>query len=198
MIKIKNRINDIDLIDSYIAGDNNAMDVLLKKYREKIYNYILMLVKDKYIADDIYQDVFIKISAFLKEGRYKDDGRFVHWALRISHNKTIDYFRLQKNQREISTDQEGNENLADKVVLEGNIENEMINTQVKTDVRKLVESLPIEQREVVIMRHYLDLSFKEIADQTGVSINTALGRMRYALINLRKMIDDNQITFEIA
>lgn len=198
MINKSNHVADIDLINSYIAGDNVAMEVLLNKYRAKIFNYILMIVKDKYIADDIFQDVFLKVSSFLKDGRYKDDGRFVHWVLRISHNKVIDHFRAQKNHREVSTDDEGKERIADKNNSEKNIEEIIIKEQMEGDVRKLVDSLPLEQREVVIMRHYLDLSFKEIAEQTNVSINTAVGRMRYALINLRKMIDDNNLKFEIA
>ncbi len=198
MIEIKNQLTDADLIANFVKGDSEALGILLEKYRSKIYNYILMLVKDRNIADDIYQDVFIKISTFLKDGRYTDDGRFVHWVLRISHNKVIDHFRLQKNQRTVSTDDEGKPNIVESTATDNNIESTIIKQQLEIDVRKLVDSLPLEQREVVILRHYLNMPFKDIAEQTGVSINTALGRMRYALINLRKLIEDNNLNFEMA
>ena len=198
MIEMNNQLTDADLISKFVNEDSEALGVLMEKYRNKVYNYILMLVKDRNVADDVYQDVFIKISSFLKEGRYKDDGRFVHWVLRISHNKVIDHFRLQKNKKLVSTDDESRSNIAESIDTTGNVENKMIKQQLELDVRKLVDSLPIEQREVVILRHYLDMPFKDIAEQTGVSINTALGRMRYALINLRKLIEDNNLSFEMA
>ena len=198
MIEINNQLTDADLISKFVNEDREALGVLMERYRNKVYNYILMLVKDSNVADDVYQDVFIKISSFLKEGRYKDDGRFVHWVLRISHNKVIDHFRLQKNKKLVSTDDESRSNIAESIDTTGNVENKMIKHQLELDVRKLVDSLPVEQREVVILRHYLDMPFKDIAEQTGVSINTALGRMRYALINLRKLIEDNNLSFEMA
>lgn len=194
----QNQLSDTLLIKNYVAGDNEAIGVLLERYKAKIYNYILMLTKDEFLSDDILQEVFIKIFSFLKEGRYNDDGRFLQWALRIAHNKVIDYYRFQKSQKTVSTDEENSPVLFDKTLVDSNIEDQMVKDQVCLDIRKLVDALPFEQREVVLLRHYLDMSFKEIAKQTGVSINTALGRMRYALINLRKMIEENNITIDVS
>lgn len=194
----QNQLSDTLLINNYVGGDNEAIGVLLERYKTKIYNYILMLTKDEFLSDDILQEVLIKIFSFLKEGRYKDDGRFLQWALRIAHNKVIDYYRFQKSQKTVSTDEENSPVLFDKTLVDSNIEDQMVVDQVRLDIRKLVDSLPFEQREVVLLRHYLDMSFKEIANQTGVSINTALGRMRYALINLRKMIEENNITIDVS
>lgn len=185
-------LNDQTLISAYIGGDEGAINTLIERYRTKVYNYILMLVKDSDTADDISQELFIKIMGSLKSGRYSDNGKFQSWLMRIAHNMVIDHFRVQKQRRSISTDSELNI-LNNKELVDTNIEDLIIMEQTETDVRKLVDRLPLEQREVVIMRHYLGLSFKEIAENTGVSINTALGRMRYALMNLRKLIEEHQI-----
>ena len=186
-------MDDQALISAYISGDDNAINLLIEKYRKKVYNYIYILVKDGDIADDISQDLFIKVLNSLKSGKYSDNGKFQSWIMRIAHNMVIDHFRQNKLNRNISTDSEidilNNKNLA-----ESNVEDAMISKQTEVSVRALVDKLPVEQREVVVMRHYLGLSFKEISEHTGVSINTALGRMRYALLNLRKMIGQHNIS----
>ena len=152
-----------------------------------------MLVKDRDLADDIFQETFIKVVRVIDEGRYTDNGKFLSWVLRIAHNQVIDHFRSGRQQQTVSESAAGYDLLGTRPLLEDNVEDKMVASQIEADVRRLVEELPEEQREVVKMRYYGGLSFKEIADQTDVSINTALGRMRYALINLRKMIKDNQI-----
>ncbi|HIS34511.1 MAG TPA: sigma-70 family RNA polymerase sigma factor [Candidatus Avirikenella pullistercoris] len=188
--------SDQALIDAYRKGDESAINVLIEKHRKKIYNYILMLVKNTDTADDIFQELFIKVINSLRSGKYSDSGKFVSWTLRIAHNLVIDHFRGLKQKNFVSADTDFNV-LNNKDLVDGTIEDRMITEQTENDVRKLVDFLPLEQREVVIMRHYLGLSFKEIAEQTDVSINTALGRMRYALMNMRKMIKENQITIAI-
>lgn len=184
-------LSDQSLITSYRQGDEKAINILIERHRKRVYNYIFMLVKDSNIADDIFQELFIKILSSLKDGRYSDHGKFISWLLRIAHNMVIDYFRQSSSKQYISTDEY--QVLNNKSLVERNIEDAMISEQTELDVRKLVDFLPLEQKNVVIMRHYLGLSFKEIAEQTGVSINTALGRMRYALMNLKKMMEENNI-----
>ncbi len=183
---------DSNLIKAYHNGDESAITELFTQYGAKVYNYILLVTKNEVIADDIYQDVFIKVSQSLKSGKYIDNGKFMSWVLRIAHNQIIDYYRILKNRKGTSIDEQGAAAESEQVSMELSIEDRMVEEQMQVDVRRLVDALPLEQREVVIMRHYLDMSFKDIAEQTGVSINTALGRMRYALINLRKMIGDNK------
>lgn len=182
--------NDRDsmLIKAYMAGDESAISTLFSQYKSRIYNYILLVVKNGVIADDIFQELYIKVSQSLKKGKYTDNGKFLSWVLRIAHNQIIDHYRLIKQRKSVSIEDHKIATESDQMAIEMSIEDRMISQQVKTDIRRLVDDLPMEQREVVIMRHYLDMSFKEIASNTGVSINTALGRMRYALINLRKMI----------
>ncbi len=189
---------DSGLVKAYYNGDESAITQLFELYGAKIYNYIMLVTKSDTIADDIYQDLFIKVSQSLKSGKYVDNGKFMSWVLRISHNLIIDHFRIMKQRKGVSIDEQPSTAAeSEQASLEGSIEDKMIDEQIQVDIRRLVDSLPLEQREVVIMRHYLDMSFKDIADQTGVSINTALGRMRYALINLRKMISakDMQLSF---
>ncbi len=181
-------LNDQALVGAYINGDDGAINLLIERYRKKVYNYIYILVKDSDIADDISQDLFIKVLGSLKSGKYSDNGKFQSWIMRIAHNMVIDYFRQNKLNRNVSTDTDV-DILNNKNLVESNVEDAMISKQTETHVRLLVDKLPVEQREVVVMRHYLGLSFKEISEHTGVSINTALGRMRYALLNLRKMIE---------
>lgn len=190
-------VSDQVLIDSYKNGEETAINILIDRHRHKIFNYVLMLVKNTDIADDISQELFIKVIHSIKSGKYADNGKFLSWALRIAHNMVIDYFRSQKQKSNVSIDGEINI-LNNKSLSEEAVEEKLINEQTENDIRKLVDHLPLEQREVVIMRHYLGLSFKEIAEQTGVSINTALGRMRYALLNMRKMINENNLSMNIA
>lgn len=189
--------SDTALIHAYIAGNDESISYLIERYRKKIYNYILLIVKSESTADDIFQDLYIKISSSLKNGKYTDNGKFLSWALRIAHNQVIDFYRQGSSKRTVSTDAGNYAIENDSSLIEPSVEDKMIDEQVKTDIRKLVDALPLEQREVVIMRHYLGMSFKEIATHTDVSINTALGRMRYALINLRKMIEENNLYMEL-
>jgi len=152
-----------------------------------------MLVKNQALAEDIFQETFLKVVRSLRDNRYKDDGRFVGWVMRIAHNLVIDHFRRQKNMRYVTSNNENGDIFSYLRLSDGNIEDRYVSAQTRKKVRELINHLPDEQREVVIMRHYMDLSFKEIAEITNVSINTALGRMRYALINMRKMIETNAI-----
>ena len=151
------------------------------------------MVKDDQLADDIFQDTFIKVINSLRDGKYKDNGRFISWVIRIAHNLVIDHFRKEKQMTMLSNDDGIKDLFNNKKLSERNIEDNIIHEQIQNDVRKLIDLLPMDQKQVILLRHYGELSFKEIADQTGVSINTALGRMRYALINLRKLIQKNDI-----
>ena len=183
--------SDAELIHAYMHGQDNALEVLINRYKDKIYTSVYMLVKDKYLAEDIFQDAFLKMIKTIKEGRYAEQGKFLPWAIRVAHNLCMDHFRRNRSQIPITLP-DGQ----DISVLfgAGDMASDGIEKrQVHDSVRKLVEGLPDEQREVVVLRVYADLSFKEISDLTGVSINTALGRMRYALINLRKLIADKQM-----
>ena len=183
--------SDAELIHAYKHGQDNALEVLINRYKDKIYTSVYMLVKDKYLAEDIFQDAFLKMIKTIKEGRYAEQGKFLPWAIRVAHNLCMDHFRRNRSQIPITLP-DGQ----DISVLfgAGDMASDGIEKrQVHDSVRKLVEGLPDEQREVVVLRVYADLSFKEISDLTGVSINTALGRMRYALINLRKLIADKQM-----
>ena len=185
-------IPDAVLVKSYIDGDENALAILIKRHQSKIYGFIYSKVSDRDIADDIFQDTFIKVIKTLKLNSYNEEGKFLPWVMRISHNLVIDFFR--KSNRMPKFDNAGEFSifsvLSDTSL---NAENSIIKEQVELDVRRLVDELPQDQKEVLLMRIYDDLSFKEISDKTGVSINTALGRMRYALINLRKIIDKHNI-----
>lgn len=187
------KLSDQQLLDSFFAGDDSAISVLIERHKKRVCDYINMMVKDRDVADDIFQETFIKVLRFLREGRYTESGRFLSWVLRIAHNQVIDHFRQTKQQNHISESNAGYDLFNNRKLSDANVEDKLILTQIQDDVRKLVEHLPEEQREVVFMRYYNGLSFKEIAEQTNVSINTALGRMRYALINLRKMITENQL-----
>jgi len=187
------KMNDQELLRVYSEGNEDAVTILIERHRKRIYDYIRMMVKDADLADDLFQETFIKVLKSLREERYIDNGKFVAWVMRIAHNQIIDHFRRQKQQNNVSNDDVGYDLLNNKKFSEKTIEEHMVSDQISSDIRRLVDFLPDEQREVVMMRHYNDLSFKEIAEQTGVSINTALGRMRYALINLRKLIDEKQV-----
>ena len=185
-------ITDAVLVKSYMNGDENALSVLINRHKQKIYSFIYSKVFDRDITEDIFQDAFIKVIKNLKLGKYNEEGKFLPWVMRISHNLVIDHFR--KNNRMPKFDNSGDFNifsvLGDSTL---NAEKRLIKDQVESDLRRLIEELPADQKEVLIMRMYKDMSFKEISNRTGVSINTALGRMRYALINLRKVIDKNNI-----
>ena len=181
-------LSDEELALLYVKGDNRAFDVLLTRNQQKLYSYILFVVRDPEVANDVFQDTFVKVITKLQEGKYTDSGKFSFWLTRIAHNVIMDCYRRQKSEH-IVEPTEGNDlsNLRSDSLLDTNRENEYVNMQIMNDVRHLMNTLPAPQREVVYMRFYQDLSFKEIADITGVSINTSLGRMRYALINMRRM-----------
>jgi len=185
-------IPDAVLVKSYIDGDENALAVLIKRHQSKIYGFIYSKVSDRDIADDIFQDTFIKVIKTLKLNSYNEEGKFLPWVMRISHNLIVDHFRKNKK---MPMYRETEEFSIFSIMTDSspNVENRIITAQVENDLLRLINELPEDQREVLQMRIYQDLSFKEIADSTGVSINTALGRMRYALMNLRKVIEKNKI-----
>ena len=186
-------VSDQKLLNCYLSGDRNAISQLIERHSRRVRDYIQMMVKDGDVADDIFQETFIKAVRVIDEGRYTDNGRFLSWILRIAHNQVIDHFRAQRQNKSVSEAEAGYDVLGTLKLAERTVEDSMVCEQIERDVRALVELLPSEQREVVIMRYFSGLSFKEIAEQTDVSINTALGRMRYALINLRRMIKEKNL-----
>ena len=182
---------DNDLVRLFQNGDETALESLISRYKEKIFSTIFYLVKDRHLAEDLFQDVFIKIIDKLRTKNYNEEGKFLHWALRISHNLCVDYFRKEKRNHTTSGD---NNNLFELIELSSDAaDSKLVTSQVHEKVRVMLDQLPDEQREVIILRHFAELSFKEIAEITNTSINTALGRMRYGLINLRKMMEENQM-----
>ena len=187
-------MTDEELALLYVDGDNRAFDELLARNQQKLFNYIMFMVHDQELANDVFQDTFVKIIVKLQEGSYTDSGKFSYWMVRIAHNIIMDMFRVQRNEPVIEPNAENDlSNLKSSEVMELNCEMQMVNSQIMRDVRHMMNMLPAAQREVVYMRMYQDLSFKEIADITGVSINTALGRMRYAILNLRRMAKKHDI-----
>lgn len=186
-------LSDQQLLNAYQSGDSGAISQLIDRHRKRVSDYIRMMVKDEDVADDIFQETFIKVVRFIDEKRYTDNGKFLSWVLRIAHNQVIDYFRQNKQQNKVTEADAGYDILNSLKFADRTVEDDIVSSQIESDIRKLIDTLPSEQREVVKMRYYSDMSFKEIAEQTGVSINTALGRMRYALINLRKMIREKQL-----
>ncbi len=190
-------LSDKQLVDSYRNGNVASFELLVERHQNKVFSYILSLVRDRQLADDIFQDTFLKIIRTIKAGAYKEEGKFIQFAMRIAHNLVIDHFR--KSNRLPMADSVNNEySIIDNLkYTDRSVEDEMIEEQVYGDLRKMIELLPDEQKEVLNMRMYADMSFKEIADATNVSINTALGRMRYALINLRKMAKDYNLTLAL-
>ena len=186
-------LSDKNLLNQYLSGDKSAISSLIERHSRRVRDYIHMMVKDRDVADDIFQETFIKAVRVIDEGRYTDNGKFLSWILRIAHNQVIDYFRAQRQDRSVSETDAGYDVLGTLRLSERTVEDSMVSEQIESDVRALVELLPAEQREVVMMRYFAGLSFKDIAEQTDVSINTALGRMRYALINLRRMIKEKNI-----
>jgi len=197
-VKTLSGLSDYELVQRYVnCNDKTSIEALINRHRKKIYTYILLVVKDQHLAEDVFQETFIKVIKSLKEGRYKDNGRFISWVIRIAHNLMIDHFRKEKQLNTISNDSYENDLFNSKKFADKTIEEEIVLDQISKDVRRLVHELPDDQREVVILRHYCGMSFKEIAEQTDVSINTALGRMRYALINLRRLIKEKNLSLSI-
>lgn len=188
---------DETLVSLYAEGENQAFNVLLNRYKDKLYSYIYYIVRNSEMTEDIFQETFMKAIITIRQGRYNENGKFSAWLRRIAHNLIIDSFRQEKSENLVSCD-EPEVNILNNIGLtEGTIENTIVNRQILSDVRRLMEFLPDEQREVVYMRFYQDLSFKEIAEQTGVSINTSLGRMRYAILNLRRMAEKNGVVLTV-
>jgi RNA polymerase sigma factor (sigma-70 family) len=183
---------DQEIINMYVDGDTNALNTLVTRYKDKIFTSIYLLVKDKYLAEDIFQDVFIRIIDTIRGGRYSDEGKFLPWAMRIAHNMCVDHFRKIKRNPTIKTSDD--KDIFDVLNFsEAGVDSRMMTEQTSDKVRRMIDMLPEDQREVIILRHYADLSFKEIAQLSDCSINTALGRMRYGLLNLRKMLTEKQI-----
>lgn len=192
-------MTDEELALSYADGNNRAFDLLLLRNQSKLFSYILFVVHDRETAEDIFQETFVKVISRLQEGRYTVSGKFGAWIMRIAHNAIMDWYRDQASMRIVDTSADNDlSNIPGADIFEGNIENRFVNSQIMTDVRRLLDALPPMQREVVYMRFYKQLSFKEIADSTDVSINTALGRMRYALLNMRRMAKANNMVLQLA
>ncbi len=189
-----NQMTDDMLVSLYIGGNNTAFDVLLNRHKDRLYYYIYFIVRSKEVAEDIFQETFVKAIIKLQEGRYQPDGKFGAWITRIAHNLVIDQFRQERNENQISNDETDLDLLNNMALSEGTIENKIVNEQVLRDVRAIVDELPDCQREVVYMRYYQKMSFKDISDITGVSINTALGRMRYAILNMRRIASEKHIS----
>jgi len=187
-----NSATDQELVRLYLGGNESAFEALLSRHKDRIYTQVYMLVRDEELANDIFQETFVKVIRTLKAGRYNEEGKFLPWVMRIAHNLSIDHFRRSKKMPFVR-ENEDYDPFASIPREEKNVEDEWIDEVINQDVRKLIEELPEEQREVVMMRHYGGMSFKEIAERSNVSINTSLGRMRYALINMRKMIDKHNI-----
>jgi RNA polymerase sigma-70 factor (ECF subfamily) len=190
-------LSDSELVTLYLKGDSKSFEALIQKHKNKIYAFILSKIRNRDLAEDIFQDTFIKVINSLQKGKYNEEGKFLPWVMRIANNLVIDYFRKSKKMRTIAPTDDFDifDILQDG---EKNIEDNLVNNQIHKDLRKLIEHLPENQKEVLKMRYYAELSFKEISESTGVSINTALGRMRYALINLRKLIDSHQVDLQIS
>lgn len=191
------RLSDQELVRQYLDGQEQAFEILLRRHKSQVFTKVMYMVKDRDVAEDIFQDTFIKVVNTLRSGRYNEEGKFLPWVMRIAHNLVIDYFRRGKKMQAVRSDDE-HDVFATISHEDRNVEEQIVWDQILSDVRKLIDHLPSEQREVVIMRHYYGMSFKEIADASDVSINTALGRMRYALINLRKLVDSKGITLTLS
>jgi RNA polymerase sigma-70 factor (ECF subfamily) len=193
----RSELNDQELVQAYIKGDQTAIELLITRHRSKVFTYIVLTIKNQQLAEDLFQETFIKVIQSLRAGKYKDNGRFLSWVIRIAHNLIIDHFRKEKQMNSVSNDDTEVDLFNSKKFSDKNIEEIIVSNQIRSELRTIINELPSDQREVVLLRHYGELSFKEIADQTGVSINTALGRMRYALINLRKMINERELSLTV-
>ncbi|MBN2681136.1 MAG: sigma-70 family RNA polymerase sigma factor [Bacteroidales bacterium] len=186
--------SDHELIVQFVNGNQSGIVKLIKRHKSKIFSYILINVKNRELAEDIFQDTFCKVIDSLRAGKYKDEGRFASWVIRIAHNLVIDYYRKENKLKTVSNNDNEDYDLFNSAKFsDKNVENVIIENQISNDVKKLINLLPEEQKEVIILRHYVGMSFKEIADHSNISINTALGRMRYALINMRKMIKEHNL-----
>ncbi len=185
--------SDQELINSYLSGKQSSLELLIQRHKNRIFAYIILIVKDKHLADDIFQDAFIKVINTLRSGSYKEEGKFLQWVMRIAHNLIIDHFRRAKRLQVVDTKNDDYDIFETLRLTDISVEERIIVDQIHEDIRSLIELLPEEQKTVLMMRHYAEMSFKEIAEATDVSINTALGRMRYALINLRKLIQKKQV-----
>jgi RNA polymerase sigma factor (sigma-70 family) len=190
-------ISDYELIEKFVNGEQSCFDHLLLRHKNKVYSYISLYIRDQALVEDILQDTFLKVIQSVKAGKYQDNGKFISWVMRIAHNLIIDHFRRIKQMKTISNDDYESDLFNIAKLAEANVEDNMIKRQIEKDVRMLIGHLPDDQREVIILRHYAGLSFKEISEITEVSINTALGRMRYALINMRKIIRDKNISLTL-
>jgi RNA polymerase sigma-70 factor (ECF subfamily) len=190
-------ISDYELIERFIKGEESCFDQIIRRHKNKVFAYISLYIRDQALAEDLFQDTFMKVIQSVRNGKYQDNGKFISWVMRIAHNLIIDHFRRQKQINTVSNDDYESDLFNSKKFAEDNVEDDMIKRQIQKDVRRMISSLPDDQREVVILRHYSGLSFREIADITDVSINTALGRMRYALINMRKMMEEKNISLTL-
>lgn len=193
-----NLMTDEELAIMYVDGDNKAFDLLLSRNQEKLFTYILFVVRDREMANDMFQETFFKVVSRLQQGKYIANGKFSAWLMRIAHNVIMDWYRQQRAQNIVDAPKENDLSNVGSTLLESSREGELVNNQVMEDVRLMMSHLPASQREVVFMRFYQQMSFKEIAEATGVSINTALGRMRYAILNLRRMTREHQLTLQMA
>lgn len=192
-------MTDEELAVSYINGDNRAFDMLLSNNQRKVFTYILFVVRNRDVANDVFQDTFVKVITQLQQKRYVPNGKFSAWVMRIAHNEIMDWYRNQRSGRIVETPEDNDlSNIGGMDVTLSSIESQYVNSQVLTDVRRMMNQLPASQREVVFMRFYQGMSFKEIASTTGVSINTSLGRMRYAILNLRRMAKENGVQLQLA
>lgn len=186
-------MTDEELVITYAAGNNAAFDSLLSRHKQSVFNYIYFIVRNRELAEDIFQETFVKAIVTIKQGRYVDNGKFRAWINRIAHNLIIDNYRQEKGENTVSNDEYEVDLLNNPAVCDDTVEDRIVKEQILSDVRNLIRFLPDNQREVLEMRYYQDMSFKEISDVTGVSINTALGRMRYAILNLRRLSQENRI-----
>lgn len=192
-----NEMTDEQLALSYIDGNNRAFDLLLSRTQSKLFTYIMFMVRDRDVADDIFQETFVKVITKLRQGKYVNSGKFSAWLVRIAHNVVMDWYREQKSERIVEPTEDNDLSNLGMNLLDMNVENQFVNDQVLKDVRKMMNMLPTAQREVVYMRYFQEMSFKEIAEATGVSINTSLGRMRYAIINLRRMAKEYNVALQL-
>ncbi|MCH5325859.1 MAG: sigma-70 family RNA polymerase sigma factor [Duncaniella sp.] len=191
------KLTDSQLVAAYANNNNEAFDILLERHKQKVYTYILRIVKNPDLADDIFQETFVKAIVTIRQGRYTEHGKFSGWLSRIAHNLIIDHFRQSRLENTVSTDDDSCDMLNRRDLCDGTVEDAMVGEQIDEDLRRIVMALPDPQREVLVMRMYRNMSFKEIAEATGVSINTALGRMRYAILNMRRIADEKNIVLAV-
>lgn len=196
-MQIMTKLTDDQLVAAYAGGSNEAFDTLLRRHQHRVFNYILHIVKNKDLANDIFQETFVKAITTIKQGRYTENGKFPAWISRIAHNLIIDYYRQEKAENSVSCDDDEVDLLNRRDLCDENVEDALVTEQIHTDIKRIIKALPKNQREVLVMRYYRNMSFKEIADATKVSINTALGRMRYAILNMRRIAQENNIALTI-